>query len=284
MRACTPLGNVCRASGRRPLSCGSSNRSPGFATGENGMSMRSNSSVSCASVWRRDDLRDDGPDRRAFAHAVLVGACRRDWPKGRCAEMLAEAPPLVVAGETDEDLLAVGGRERLVDAPTRLSRAGIGGGGRPVTACARHVLRHQERGRFEQRRFDELAAAGAVALAQRGLDADHGEHAAHDVDDRRPGAQRLAGRAGHVGEAGHELHDLVERGAMLVRAAEESLERAIDDAGIDARENRRSRSRGGPWCRGRNSPAPRRRSRPAGESARDLRPISDRSRRCACCD
>ena len=72
---------------------------------------------------------------------------------------------------------------------------------------------------FEQCRFDRLAAAGALALAQRRLDADHREHAAHDVDDGRSGAQRLARRPGHVSKPGHELHHLVERRAVLVGAA-----------------------------------------------------------------
>ena len=94
------------------------------------------------------------------------------------------------------------------------------------------MLHHQEGGGFEQRGFDQLAAAGALALAQCRLHADDGEHAAHDVDDRGAGAQRLAGRPGHVGKPGHELHDFVERRAVLVGAAEKALERAIDQARI----------------------------------------------------
>ena len=114
--------------------------------------------------------------------------------------MLAETLPLRVAGDADEDLFVVGGRERIVDRPSafarrhrrrRAARDGLSG----------HVLRDQEGGGFEQRGFHELAAPGALALAQRRLDGDHGERAAHDVDHRRAGAQRLAWRPRHVGEA-----------------------------------------------------------------------------------
>ncbi len=142
--------------------------------------------------------------------------------------MLAEALPLRVAGDADENLLAVGGGERLVDRPgafARRHRRRRAAGDR----LAGHVLRHQEGGRFEQRGFDELAAPGVLALAQRRLDGDHRERAAHDVDDGGAGAQRLAGRPGHVGKPGHELHHLVECRAMLVGAAEKTLERAIDE-------------------------------------------------------
>ena len=52
--------------------------------------------------------------------------------------------------------------------------------------------------------------------------ADRAEHAAHDVVDAGAGAQRVAGAAGHVGEAAHHLHDLVERGAVVVRSRAES--------------------------------------------------------------
>ena len=60
--------------------------------------------------------------------------------------------------------------------------------------------------------------------------------AAHDVDDRGAGAQRLAGRPGHVGKPAHELHHLVERRAVLVGAGEKAFERAIDEPRIDRRQ------------------------------------------------
>ncbi len=177
----------------------------------------------------RDDFGDERAQHRPRAHAVLVGLVGRIGQQIRPLEMLAEAPPLAVAGDADKNLLAVGGRERLVDRPGAVARRHRRHR-RAGHHFAGHVLHHQKRGGFEQRGFDRLAAAGALALAQRRLDADHGEHAAHDVDDRRAGAQRLARRPGHVSEPRHELHHLVERRAMLVGAAEEALERAIDRA------------------------------------------------------
>ena len=76
----------------------------------------------------------------------------------------------------------------------------------------------------------------SVALAQRRLHRDDAEHRTHDVDHRRAGAQRLADRPGHEGKAGLELHDLVERRAVLVGAGEVALERQIDEARVQRRE------------------------------------------------
>ena len=204
------------------LSCGSSNRSPGLATGANGISMRSNSSASSASLCLATISATSGRQHRPRPHAVLVGLVGRIGQQIRPREMLAEAAPLAVAGDADKNLLAVGGREGLVDRPGAVARrhrrhrfAG--------DHLAGHVRHHQKCGGFEQRGFDRLAAAGLLALAQRRLDADHREHAAHDVDHRGAGAQRLARRPGHVSQARHELHHLVERRAMLVGAAEKSL-------------------------------------------------------------
>ena len=56
-----------------------------------------------------------------------------------------------------------------------------------------------------------------------GQHTDGPEHAAHDVVDAAAGAQRVAGTAGHVGQAAHHLHHLVERGAVLVGAGQEAL-------------------------------------------------------------
>jgi hypothetical protein len=89
--------------------------------------------------------------------------------------------------------------------------------------------------RFEQRALHHLALAGTLALAQRGDDAECAERAAEDVDDRRAGAQRPTRRARHVSEPRHELHHFIEREAILVRAAEEALERAIDQPRVELR-------------------------------------------------
>ena len=95
------------------------------------------------------------------------------------------------------------------------------------------MLAHQEYDRFEQRAFDQPALAGAVALLQRQHGAQRAEQAAHDVDHRGAGAQRPAGRAGHVGQPAHHLHNLVERRPLFVRPRQEALQRAVDEARID---------------------------------------------------
>jgi len=144
-KSCSPIsigsrGSLARlpfwkaTSSMRPpaLSCGSSNRSPGLATGANGISMRSNTSASAASLCSADDGGNQRPQHRPRAHAVLIGLVGRIGQQILPREMLAEAAPLAVAGDADENLLAVGGREGLVDRPAP-SRDGIGGIGLPVT-------------------------------------------------------------------------------------------------------------------------------------------------------
>ena len=179
----------------------------------------------------RDDRSDERAQTRARTHAVLIGPVRRMVEQIAAAKLFAKALPLPVAGQADENLLAVGGRERLVNRPGAFTRRHWRQ--RPSgDNFAGHMLHHQKRGRFEQSGFDHLPASGALALTQRRLDADHREHAAHDVDYRRSGTQRLARRSGHIGEPGHELHHFIERGAVLVRAAEETFQRAIDQPRI----------------------------------------------------
>ena len=151
--------------------------------------------------------------------------------------MLAEAMPLAVARDPDENLLAVGGRERLVNAPGAFARRH--GRWRPAgDRLPGQMLRHQERRRFEQSGFEKLTLSCLVALAQRRLDGDDRKRAADDVDDGGAGAQRLSGRTGHVGKPGHELHNLVEGRAMLVGAAEETFERAVHNPRIGLRKIR----------------------------------------------
>jgi len=81
-----------------------------------------------------------------------------------------------------------------------------------------------------------ICPASALALAQRRLRADHREHAAHDINHRRAGAQRLAGRSGHIGEPGHKLHHFIERRTVLVGPAQKTFQRAIDQPRIPLRQ------------------------------------------------
>ena len=84
----------------------------------------------------------------------------------------------------------------------------------PPVACE-DADRHRQRGqdRIEERDVHMLAAAGAVAIAQREQDAAEGVEAGHVVGNRDAGADRRAvGRPGDVHESGFGLHDRVVAG------------------------------------------------------------------------
>ena len=142
---------------------------------------------------------------------------------------------MVVAGDAEEQLLPVRGIEGLIHgpraAPRRHRRRLLAGHGVP-----RHVLADQKRRRLEQSAPDQLSPPGALTLLERCERCYHAEHAAQDVDHRGAGAQRLAGWPGHMRETGHELHDLVQRRAPLVRAGEKPLERNVHEAGVLGRQ------------------------------------------------
>lgn len=86
---------------------------------------------------------------------------------------------------------------------------------------------------LEQRAGHPTPLPVPLALAQRGQDRHVAHHAAHDVDHRRAGAQRLAGWTGHICQPGHELHYFIERWPVLVGPWQEALQRAIDQPKID---------------------------------------------------
>src|SRR5713101_2758837 len=95
------------------------------------------------------------------------------------------------------------------------------------------MLAHQEHDGFEQRAFDQPALAGALAHLERQDRAEGAKHAADDIDHRGTGAQGPAGRAGHVGQSTHHLHDLVERRPLLVGPRQKALECTIDQPRVD---------------------------------------------------
>ena len=47
-----------------------------------------------------------------------------------------------------------------------------------------------------------------------------------------PRAQRASDRAGHIGQAAHHLHDLIQRRALLVRAVQKAFQGKIDQLRI----------------------------------------------------
>ena len=179
-----------------------------------------------------DDAGNQCEQGRAFRNPSLVGFVVGIVEEIGTLELPAEPLPVLVTRDADEDLVALGGLEWLVDGPCPLANRHW----RHRAArdrLARDVLSHQERGGFEQRRFYLLAAAGAFALAQGGEDADRGKGPAHDVDDRSARPQGAPGGAGHVGEPPHELRHLVQRRAVLIGAAQKPLQGAEDNTGID---------------------------------------------------
>ena len=74
-----------------------------------------------------------------------------------------------------------------------------------------------------------------ISAPERG---DRGEHAAHDVVDAGAGPQRIARPSGHVREAAHHLHDLVERRAVIVRPRQEALVAHVDEPRVRLRQRR----------------------------------------------
>jgi hypothetical protein len=76
----------------------------------------------------------------------------------------------------------------------------------------------------------------------RGHDGDHGIQPTHHVVDGSAGAQRAAGRIGHVGKAAHHLHHFVERGAMFVSSGQETLAQAIHQPRMFRRQIRRRKA------------------------------------------
>ena len=163
--------------------------------------------------------------------AVVVGFQARVRPQIGQSKHFAERSPVFITGDPDKDLPAAGADENAVDTPGahpgrhRWDRAvgqrGVG-----------HMMAHHEGGVFEQPALHELPFARRISLAQSQKHRHRAIRRAHDVDHGRARAQRLANRAGHVGQPAHHLHDFVERHAILVRTAQESFERAVDQTRV----------------------------------------------------
>ena len=89
------------------------------------------------------------------------------------------------------------------------------------------------RDRGEQARLDRPAAAGGLALAERGHHAEGAEHAGEQVGDRQPDPRRVAvGGAGQAHQPGLGLDDLVEARA-----------RPVGTAGAEAGDRQRDQAR-----------------------------------------
>jgi hypothetical protein len=128
------------------------------------------------------DLAQPSQQLGAYRDALRIRLQSGILGEVRSLEDLAQREELLVADGTDEELLAFGEREDVVDAPCRDTR------GHRRRRLARHrellhMLGRKEHAVLEQRALHFLAAAGTVALAQCREDADCAEHAAHDVVD-----------------------------------------------------------------------------------------------------
>ena len=155
-------------------------------------------------------------------------------------ELLAEALPVTVGGDADEDLFPVGGGEELVDPPAH-ARAllHLGQGHRRLArgAVLGQPLPDPEHRRLEEARGDPLPEARLRPLLKRREDGDHAVRGGAHVHDRGARAHGLAARAGHEGQPPRHLRQLVEEWLRLVRAGEEALEGEIDEARIGAGEH-----------------------------------------------
>ena len=162
----------------------------------------------------------------AGAHAVVVACQTFVGLQVGQTEDLAKHRPGAVADHGQKNLLTVFHFEHVVHRPRRNARR-HGRGGLAGDGELHHVLGHQKDIVFKQCALNLLAAAGAmrwmVALGQCRHGADGAEHAAHDVVDAGARAQRVAGSPGHVSQAAHHLHHLVECGAVLVRAGQKAF-------------------------------------------------------------
>ena len=170
----------------------------------------------------RDALADRLEQGCAPLHAQIVRGERGVGLEVGEAQSVAERLPLRIADRGEEDLLAVLHREHVVDGPRVVAR----GHRRRRLAGHRelqHVLADEEDVVLEQCGLHFHAAARDAALDQCAERADRAEEAAHDVVDAGARPQRVAGPAGHVGEPAHHLHDLVQRGAVLVGPGQEAL-------------------------------------------------------------
>src|SRR5579884_267166 len=121
-----------------------------------------------------DNRGHEGAQGRALPYTILVAFVCGVLQQVVTAEMLAEAPPLAVAGQADKYLLAVNRLERLVNRPRALPcrHRRQWPSGRHL---ASHMLRHEKGGGFEQCGLYQLAAPGALAFAQRRLNGNHRE-------------------------------------------------------------------------------------------------------------
>jgi hypothetical protein len=199
--------------------CGSSYRSSGLRMGAKGRPAPSKRSArSCGAA--RPGVRAAWPAAAGpHTHAVVVGgqlpgsAFRSARPSTSQNDL-----PLRVAHRGQEDLLAVLHREHVVHGPGVVARGHRGRVACPsprTAACAGPSGTRCSRTAPLCTSMPRPVMPRCISAPER---ADGAEQPAHDVVDAGACAQRVAGPAGHVGQAAHHLHHLVQRRAVFVRA------------------------------------------------------------------
>ena len=176
---------------------------------------------------------DERLERGAIRQTLADGVEARVRDQVREIEQRREARPEVVLGGADGEV-PVARAERLVRRvqPVRGAESARDLARVPVLRGLPLAQRHA---RLEERRVDELAAAGDAPGPERGQDADDGEEAGAEVRDRHPdldGRAAVTARGAH--DSAHALRDEIVAAAIGVRARlAEARDRAVDQPRID---------------------------------------------------
>ena len=215
--------------------CGSSNSSTGRTMGAYGRPSFSNSAASSAALR---------PARRSRSIGIMVSRfATRRLLLARRGSALRSAKPK--ASQNTAHWVSLTTARKICSSPATVKtsytaqgeiRLGIGSGGTPITAAC-IMCWATRKTLFSNSALCTCWPLPVFCRAREGGEhADRAEHPAHDVVDAAAGAQRPADRAGHVGQAAHHLHHLVEGGAVVVGARQEALVRDVDQARIELRE------------------------------------------------
>jgi hypothetical protein len=171
------------------------------------------------------------PSRRRVGARQIVGSIACVTREVVQAELGAEALPLTVGYDPQEELRSVSGLEYIVYGPRRYPhghRLCCAAGDRLLS----HVLTDQIDARLKKGAADLLAVAARLALEQRGEYRDDGKHPTGDIDYGCAGTQGTSGRSSHAGQPAHHLRHFIEGRALFVRARQKAFLRTIDQAGI----------------------------------------------------
>ncbi len=184
-----------------------------------------------------DGLLDDGLELRPVRHPIPIDGEARIGGHPLEPDGAGELLPEAVIGGGDEHPLAVAALEVAVGRERRMARAeGLGhDAGQQV---ALRVVGEEPHRRLEQRAVHALTEPGALALQDRGGDAERAEDARREVEERHRRPHGLAVRlAGDGHDPAERLHQRLVAGAVLAGAgAPEGGDGAVDQPRVDFRE------------------------------------------------